>query len=479
MIRPIGANIRALTIVISLAFLLTSLGVGYWSLVEAADLSGDAFNPRLLAAIRDRPRGRIIAADGTELAVSTRNADGTYRRRYADRSLTHAVGFASFKYGSSGIEGAYAESLIGRDAADPIGQWRARYLREQGEAGTVKLGIIPAVQRAAAAALGGRRGAVIALDPRSGAIIASVSFPDYDPNLIVDPVQQDQSWTQVNGNRDRPLIDRATQGLYPPGSTFKLITASAALEAGIDPNAKVRVDDPYRADPSWGSYAVRSSSQAHGDFDMSLAFQRSENIYFAKIGLQTGGQRLADTAARFGIGAAPRCELPVSKGQISGNGQLDRPILVADTSFGQGELLVSPLQMALVAATIARGGSLPIPHYATAVLDARGDVLRLVEPGAAGQVIQPRTAQIVGADMVAAVEAPGAFAFGAKVPGVHVAGKTGTAENPAGAAHGWFVGFAPAEAASVVVAVIIENSPRGGEDAAPVGAAVLRAALGR
>jgi len=267
--------------------------------------------------------------------------------------------------------------------------------------------------------------------------------------------------------------------VYPPGSTFKLVTAAAAIEAGVDPNAKVRVDDPYRADPSWGSYAVRSSSQAHGDFDMSLAFQRSENIYFAKVGLQTGGQRLADTAARFGIGAAPRCDLAAAKGQISGNGQLDRPILVADTSFGQGELQVSPLQMALVAATIARGGSLPIPHYATAVLDARGDVLRLIDPGAAGQVIPLRTAQIIGTDMVAAVEAPGAFAFGAKVAGVHVAGKTGTAENPAGAAHGWFVGFAPAEAATVAVAVIIENSPRGGEDAAPVGAAVLRAALGR
>ena len=479
MIRPIGANIRALTIVISIAFLLTSLGVGYWSLVEGADLSADGFNPRLLAATRDRPRGKIVAADGTELATSVRNQDGTYRRRYAERSLAQAVGFASFKYGASGIENAYAESLIGRDAADPIGQWRARYLHEQGEVGTVKTGILLAVQRAAAAALGGRRGAVIALDPRSGAIIASVSVPDYDPNLVVDPAQQDVAWQQVNGNKDRPLVDRATSGLYPPGSTFKLVTASAAIEAGIDPNAKVRVDDPYRADPSWGNYAVRSSSQAHGDFDMSLAFQRSENIYFAKVGLQAGGQRLADMAARFGIGAAPRCDLPAAKGQISDNGQLDRPILVADTSFGQGELLVSPLQMALVAATIARGGSLPIPHYATAVLDARGEVLRLVDPGAAGQVIQPRTAQIVGADMVAAVEAPGAFAFGAKVQGVHVAGKTGTAENPSGAPHGWFVGFAPAEAASVVVAVIIENTPRGGEDAAPVGAAVLRAALGR
>jgi peptidoglycan glycosyltransferase len=478
-IRPVGANIRALTLVVALAFLLTSIGVGYRTLVEADALSGDGFNPRLLATLTDRPRGKILAADGTPLAESVKVADRNYQRRYADRSLAQAVGYASFKYGASGIEAAYAESLIGRDAADPIGQWRARYLRETPDPGSVKLGIVPSVQRAAVAALGGRRGAVIVLDPRTGAILASVSEPGYDPSLIADPAQQDLAWQQVNGNKDRPLIDRATQGLYPPGSTFKLVTAAAALESGWDPKAKVRVDDPYRADPSWGNYAVRSSSQAHGDFDMTLAFVRSENIYFAQAGLRTGGQRLAEYASRFGIGSAPRCELAAAKGQISVNGQLDRPILVADTSFGQGELLVSPLQMALVAATIARGGSLPTPHYATAVLDARGDPLRLVEPGAAGQVIRPETAVTIGAAMVAAVEAPGAFAFAAKIPNVHVAGKTGTAETPSGAPHGWFVGFAPAEAATAVVAVVIENSPRGGEDAAPVGGAVLRAAIAR
>lgn len=477
-IPGIGSNIRALTLVIALAFLGASIGVGYWSLARASDLSADPFNPRLLATLHDRPRGRIVAADGTELAASVRTPDG-YRRRYAERSLAQVVGYASFKYGASGIESAYAESLVGRDPADPAGQLRSRYLREQPDPGSVRLGIVPAVQRAAAAALGGRRGAVIALDPRTGAVIASVSRPAYDPNLIVDPARQELAWAQVNASTDRPLIDRARQGLYPPGSVFKLVTAAAALESGWDPRAKVRVDDPYRADPSWGSYAVRSPSQAHGDFDLSLAFQRSENIYFAKAGLAAGGPRLAEVASRFGIGAAPRCDLAAAKGQVSTSGRLDRPILVADTSFGQGELLVSPLQMALVAAAIARGGSLPVPHYATAVLDARGDILRLVEPGAIAQVIRPDTAVTIGAAMVAAVEAPGALAFGARIPGVHVAGKTGTAETPSGAAHGWFVGFAPAEAPVAVVAVIVENSPQGGEDAAPVGGAVLRAALGR
>ncbi|MGH2452001.1 MAG: peptidoglycan D,D-transpeptidase FtsI family protein [Candidatus Limnocylindria bacterium] len=477
MSRPIGANIRALTLAIAFAFLVTSFGVGYWSLVASAELGSDPFNPRLLAALQDRPRGRILAQDGSELAQSVRLAD-TYRRTYADRSLAQVVGYASFRYGTSGVEAAYAESLIGRDPADPLAQWRARYLRQYGEPNAVVLGIDPAVQRAAVDALAGRRGAVVALDVRTGRILASVSVPAYDPNLITDPATQEQAWAQVNEDPGRPLLNRVAQGLYPPGSIFKIVTAAAALETGFDPERRIRVDDPFQADPSWGDYRVRSATQAHGDFDLSLAMQRSENIYFAKVGLEVGGAALAEWAERFGIGAAPGLELPAARGQLSNTGTLDRPILVADTSFGQGELLVSPLQMALVVATVARGGSQPTPHYATSVRDAEGGVVRTIEPGATGQIVSPQTAATLGRVLVEAVNAPGAFAAGARVPGLLVAGKTGTAENPQGLPHGWFVGFAPAEAPTVAVAVVIENAERGGEDAAPVGGAVLRVAAG-
>ena len=476
--RPIAQNIRALTLAIAIAFLMTSLGVGYWTLVAAGELSRDPFNPRLLAASIDRPRGRIIDAKGIELAVS-RQTPGGWRRAYTDRSLAHVTGSASFKYGASGAEGAYGASLIGQDAADPLGQMRARYLKEYADPGAVQLAIDAELQKAVAAALGGRRGAIVVLDPRTGAVKASASLPNYEPSLVSDPAQQDVAWTQLNENTERPLIKRVAQGLYPPGSTFKVITAAAALESGLDPKAKVRVDDPFQADPSWGSYRVRSSSQAHGDFDLSLAMQRSENIYFAKVGLQIGGARLAEYAGKFGIGTAPKCDLPAARGQLSNSGALDRPTLLADTAYGQGELLVSPLQMALVAATIANGGVMPTPHYATAVKNASGAVIRTIAPGPVGQVVRADTARTVAQTMVDAVQAPGAFAFAAKVPGVNVAGKTGTAENPSGAPHGWFVGFAPAEAPTVAVAVLLENSPKGGEDAAPVGGAVLKAALGR
>jgi peptidoglycan glycosyltransferase len=476
--RTIGGNVRRLTFVIALAFLLTSMGVGYWSLLAAARLNADPFNPRLIAAVRDRPRGKIVDSSGRALAESVKDGD-SFRRRYSDRSLAQVVGYASFKYGASGAEGAYQESLIGQDPSDVLGQWKARYLGERTPPGSVVLGLDPKVQQAAAAALAGRRGAIVALDPKTGRILASVSLPNYDANLLVDPSQQDTAWAQLNDAKDRPLINRAAQGLYPPGSTMKIVTAAAALESGFDPNQKIRVDDPFQADKSWGDYYVRSSAGAHGDFDMSLAFQRSENIYFAKVGLAIGAQKLGDMAKRFGIGHAPALDIAAAKGQLSNAGTIDRPTLLADTSYGQGELLASPLQMAMVAATVGNHGVQVQPHYATEIRDSSGGVLRTVGGGAGDQIISAATAAKLTSYLVLAVEAPGAFAFGAKIPDVHVAGKTGTAETPSGSPHGWFVGFAPAEDPQVAVAVIVENAGQGGVDAAPLGAAVMRAALGK
>jgi peptidoglycan glycosyltransferase len=476
--RTIGANIRRLTFVIAIAFLMTSIGVGYWTLVAADELNADPFNPRLIAAVRDRPRGKIVDASGRVLAMSVKDGEA-YRRQYADRSLAQVVGYASFKYGASGVEAAYQEALIGQDPADLVGQWRARYLGARSEPGSVALGIDPKLQQAVVSALGGRRGAIVALDPKTGRILASVSIPGYDASQLVDPAQQDTAWGQLNQSNDRPLLNRVAQGLYPPGSTMKIITAAAALENGVNPDQKIRVDDPYQADRSWGDYFVRSSSGAHGDFDMSLAFQRSENIYFAKLGLTIGGAKLAEYARRFGIAKAPGLDLPAGKGQLSNTGSLDRPTLVADTSYGQGELLTSPLQMALVAAAVGNHGVLVQPHYVTEIRDPSGGILRTVGGGAPDQVIRADTAAKLTSYLVAAVEAPGAFAFGAKITGIHVAGKTGTAENPSGSPHGWFVGFAPAEDPQVAVAVLIENAGQGGVDAAPLGGAVMRAALGR
>jgi peptidoglycan glycosyltransferase len=479
MTSPISANIRSLTLALALAFLVTSIGAAYWTILASDELANDPFNPRLIAATNDRPRGAIVDRGGAPIATSDKTESG-FARSYKERSLAQVVGYASSKFGLSGIEAAYAESLIGQDPADPVSIWKARYFGDHAAAGQVALGIDLKIQKAAADALAGRKGAIVAIDPKTGVILASVSVPSYDANQIVDPSKQDAAFAALNQDAGRPLINRVAQGLYPPGSVFKVVTGAAALEAGFDATKKLRVDDPYQADKSWGDYFVRSASRAHGLFDMADGFRLSENIYFAQVGLEIGDARLTDYARRFGIGSTPALDLPAARGQLSDSGSLNRPTLLADTSYGQGELLVSPLQMALVYAAIANGGVMPAAHYATEVRDAEGHVIRQVTPGAVGQIVSPNTARTLTTMLVGAVAGPGAFAFGAKIPGVDVAGKTGTAENrPGEAPHGWFVGFAPAENPTIVVAVIVENTPEGGVTAAPLAAQVMRAALGK
>jgi peptidoglycan glycosyltransferase len=327
MTSPISANIRSLTLAIALAFLVTSIGTAYWTILASDELANDPFNPRLIAAANDRPRGAIVDRNGAPIATSEKT-DAGFARSYKNRSLAQVVGYASTKFGLSGIEVAYAESLIGQDPADPVSIWRARYLGDRAPAGQVVLGIDLKIQKAAADALGGRKGAIVALDPRTGAILASVSVPSYDANQVVDASKQDAAFAQLNRDAGRPLLNRVAQGLYPPGSVFKVVTGAAALEAGFDPARKLRVDDPYQADKSWGDYFVRSASRAHGLFDMADGFRLSENIYFAQVGLQIGAAKLTDYARRFGIGSRPNLDLAAARGQI---GSIDRPTLLADT----------------------------------------------------------------------------------------------------------------------------------------------------
>jgi peptidoglycan glycosyltransferase len=380
------------------------------------------------------------------------------------------VGYLDARYGSQGAELAFNRELTGATGG---GSWSAALNAEfQRSARTgldVRLTIDPKVQAAAARALGSRKGAVVALDPRNGEVLAMVSVPTYDPGAL------EAKGEALLDDPSSPLLNRATQGLYPPGSTFKTVTASSALEHGIiTPQTTVECHDQKIFDGF--PVSCHNVVQGEGTYPFKAAFTYSVNAIFAEVGVKLGWANLLDTASRFGFGSALPFTIETAPTQVVPPGAALSTVLLANTAFGQGELLATPLQMAAIAATIANDGVLASPHLGLAAMDGKTVVEKLEEP-TRRRILSSTVAATMRDFMVSVVDA--GQASGVTIPGVKVGGKTGTAETGSGTSHAWFIAFAPAESPTIAVAVIVENGGRGGEVASPIAGAVIRAALGR
>ncbi|MBD5635497.1 MAG: penicillin-binding protein 2, partial [Candidatus Eremiobacteraeota bacterium] len=326
----------------------------------------------------------------------------------------------------------------------------------------------PRVQRTLATALAVHaRGAGVVLDPRTGEVLALASVPSFDPQLL------DADFTNVSTDARAPLLDRATSGLYPPGSTFKIVTAAAALDSNVVTLAST-FHDPGTLPV--GSFVVHDNEgEATGAQDLTGAFALSSNVDFAQIALRLGADRWLDETSRWGFGEPIGFTLPVERDRLPTKAELS-PGVLAQLGFGQADLLVTPLRMALVAATIGSGGNEPRPYLVSAVREAG----RSRSEAAAQPLRTPLSRDVaaeVSAMMVAVVRRGTGTA--AAIGNVRVAGKTGTATNPAGRSHAWFVAFAPADAPRVAVAIVVENAGYGGDVAAPIARRVIAAALAR
>ena len=433
------------------------------ALVDAPRLDADTRNPRRsdIAA----GRGSIVARDGTPLAV-TRNG----RRVYPLGSVTaHAVGYASTRYGTAGLEDSFDRVLAPQTAdAGPWAEIQSLFNgRRAAQGAEVVTTLDLDVQRALAVALGARaRAAGVVMDPRSGAVIALAATPVFDPNTL------DRNWKTLVADDASPLLDRSTSGLYPPGSTFKIVTAGDALEAGLITPATVFVDTgALRV----GNFVVHNDqNEVTGTQTLTGAFALSSNVDFAGIALKIGPERWFDDATRWGFGQPVNFDLPVARDRLPPRDEVT-PSVLAQLGFGQASLLVTPLRMALVAATIADGGRTPRPYLVRSIAGADTTLATASEQLAAP--LSPAVANAVRDLMIAVVQH--GTGTSAALPGVTVAGKTGTATNPHGLPHSWFVAFAPAQAPRVVVAVIVENAGYGAAVAAPIVRSVLRVALAR
>lgn len=503
----IVTNARRLALYLLLSFALVSGGLAYWQVVDAQQLASRPDNPEVIAARRSAPRGSIFDATG-KLLASTAVRAGLARRTYTDPAFTHLLGYASLRFGATGLEQAFDDVLSGRSDPNPLRDILDKALSRPPEPRDLSLTLDQRLQDFAAKQLGASVGAIVALDPRTGALLAMTSAPTFDATPISgDPNSAGGAMTRLQSGADRPLIDRARQGSYTPGSVMKIFTAAAALDAGAITPQTTFPDQPKEETEGFTVQGFRITEHDLGQgvqpalWPLSPAMQVSSNIFFAHVGLKLGADRFLEYARRFGfcapmqIGDSPNA-LPVGTSYVtaraSGGGcaPFADDVELASASFGQAQVHVTPLQMALVAATIANAGVMPHPY---AVADVRTHaagaqrsdaVVQRYNSGGGSQLVGGQVADEVRKAMVDAVQAPlGSLYAGAAavrlygISGVDTAGKTGTAQRGDNLApHSWFIGFAPAQGGatpSVAVAVLIEGGGPGSGNAAPMGGRVM------
>lgn len=476
--RPLGRTIVHVAIVLSIAFGTLAGAGGYWAVVKAPELVRSPNDPAVIAAARTVPRGTIRDRVRETLARNETDANGELYRVYRTPAVSQVVGYASSRYGRAGLELAFDAELSGL-AGDPVSDALRKFGTDPYDPKDLTLSLSLELQRAAVRALGDRNGAVVMLDPRNGEVLALASTPTYPASELTNPATADQTIQALQEADNQPLLPRATLGRYVPGSVFKIVTAIAGLGSGAITPRTTYEQQPLAEEDGLlvSGFRVRDGHHLFTGserLDLVGATEVSCNIWYALTGLETGGADLVDYAARLGFGAALPFDLPTAVSQVT-NASGDAPggfvddVELANASYGQAETFVTPLQMALVAGTVANGGELMRPRLVTGISGERGT--QTIGPTTIGRVIEGTDAAAITDAMTAAVETERGqrYTTGAKIPGVTTAGKSGTAElGGEGEPHSWFIGFAPAEAPTVAIAVLVEQAGRGAEVAAPI-----------
>jgi peptidoglycan glycosyltransferase len=453
----------------------------WWSVFNAKELKASKYNHRPLYEQQQIPRGRILADDGSVIAKSVsqgKGADRTYVRHYPTGSLFgHPIGYSFIEVAQSEFEKFHNEELTGEESE--FGTILDELTGQKQEGEQIVTSLDPKAQEVAMHALEAAGfGAVVAIEPSTGAIKVMASNPGYDPNSIPN-VKKYEKLNKENINR--PLVNRATQGQYPPGSTFKVVTAAAGLESGV-----ITPESTINAPGSIVDEGHELANDGHidwGPIPLDTALTNSVNTWFGQLGQKIGQDKLFTTMEKFGFGSIPPIDLPEDEVEPSGvidleTGKLltrNDPVDLARVAIGQERLLVTPLQDAMVAAAVANKGKLMKPQIWSRVVNVDGSVTKRMQPSVYSEPIKPKTAE----ELTTAMEGVVSEGTGtnAAISGVRVAGKTGTAETPSNKAcgggseenQGWFIGFAPADHPKIAIAATVECTTQFGNDvAAPI-----------
>ncbi|HEX3294618.1 MAG TPA: penicillin-binding protein 2 [Solirubrobacterales bacterium] len=460
-----------LLILYALLFGFTS----YWSIFDADSLKANQANRRPLLEEQTIKRGSILASDGSVIAKSIPQGSGNNKvfvRRYPQGSLFgNPIGYSFVTQGRVGFELSHNDELVGNktEFLSVLDQLQGH--SQEGD--NVQSALDPAAQEAAVNGLAGRRGSVVALDPSTGEVRAMVSIPEYDPNQIP------KHFAQLNRDQSAPLFNRATQAGYPPGSTMKVVTATAALDSGeFTPDSTLSGRSPIEIE---GVPLSNSGGEQFGTIDMTTALTNSVNTWWAQAGEKLGKDTMFKYMDRYGFDAKPRLDYPSFQLAASGVYEGNRLLGPGDTidigrvAIGQERLRVTPLQMAEVAATVANKGELMEPRLWSKVIDPDGRETKL-DPARQSRVMSEDTAAELNTMMQSVVREGTGTA--AAVSGIDVAGKTGTAEISAGVNDAWFIGFAPATDPKIAIACVVEHtSGFGGPTCGPIFKAVAEAIL--
>ncbi|CAM3991458.1 penicillin-binding protein 2 [Nocardiopsis rhodophaea] len=477
-------SIRRLSAFVMALFVVLLLNVTWIQGFQAEELRENPHNTRRYLDRLREPRGPIVIGE-TRVAFSTPFEAGNtvqYQREYPEGTLyAHVVG--TFRTtGESGIEASENELLNGTDDRLAVRNFIDIITGEQRTGATVELTIDPRAQRAARDGLAqvGRNGAAVALDPTTGAVLAAYSAPTFDPAEVTSVTEAEAAaarWEELSEAESQPLLNRAFNETYPPGSVFKVVTAAAALENGATPESTQPA--PAVLDlPQGGTLPNAFSGPCNGGSPDTLAhsIEISCNTSMANWALTLGEDKMREQAERFGFGRegleipSPVAESVYPEGMGGSS--------LAQTGIGQFDVRATPLQMAMVAAGVANGGDVMKPYLVDRVTDADLETIVRTAPRKYSDAVSSRTAEQLTRMMVAVTEGAEGSGRSGAIPGIEVAGKTGTAEN-AGPTHNWFISFAPADDPEIAVAVLVENGGgSGGTLAAPIAKSIMQAVLG-
>ncbi|MFI1956370.1 peptidoglycan D,D-transpeptidase FtsI family protein [Streptomyces althioticus] len=472
------------TLLLVFALLVRATWVQFY---EGRALADDNDNRRNAIETYAEPLGNIVVA-GKHITGSarTKGSDLAYKRTYTDGPLYAAVtGYASQAYAPTQLEGIYADVLNGTDprlktVADTVTNGRAA-------PGNVVTTIDPAVQKAAYEALGDKKGAAVAIDPETGRILAAVSTPSYDPTALTGANTAGEAWTRLNEDPDKPLTNRALRRPLPPGSTFKLVVAAAALEDGLYGSVDERTDspDPYPLPGTSRNLGNENPSAPCENASIRVALQYSCNNVFGKMAVDLGQDKVRDMAEKFGFNDEKQ-DVPVRAYPSVYPSDMDRA-QTALSGIGQFDVTATPLQIAMVSAALANDGELVSPHMVSRVTDSGGDVLEdHDEDASTRRIVSSSTAEQLRSAMRTVVDE--GTGTNARLSGATVGGKTGTAqhgENNSKTPYAWFTSYAESDSngKKVAVAVLVEQSDAersevsGNGLAAPIARETMRAAL--